>query len=174
MSEYIHLFWKSNLSQWTRSQFPMEGSTYNCAEQAMMAEKARLFGDDETLKRIMEEREPGEQKNLGREIKNFDQKTWDDAKFDIVKKINLFRFSHDKQAREDLLATGHKIIAEANPHDKIWGIGMGSKNPDAQCPSKWNGENLLGKVLMEVRDKWKFEVKLRILEEREPRERISL
>jgi len=130
----------------------MEDSIYNCAEQAMMAEKARMFGDTETLIKILDSDDPKEQKRLGREVKNFDEDKWNEERFEIVKKINIYRFSHDKEARKSLLETGHKIIAEASPYDKIWGIGMGPKHPDEQCPNKWRGQNLLGKVLMEVRD----------------------
>jgi len=46
-----HLFWKSVLGQWTRSPFVVDGLKYPTAEHWMMAEKARLFGDDESAKR---------------------------------------------------------------------------------------------------------------------------
>mgnify|MGYP006105085405 FL=1 len=41
---------------------------------------------------------------------------------------------------------------EASPVDTIWGIGMASDNVNIENPSKWEGENLLGYALMEVRD----------------------
>lgn len=36
--------------------------------------------------------------------------------------------------------------------DKKWGIGVAIDNPDCSDPSKWNGKNYLGRILMEVRD----------------------
>ena len=51
-----------------------------------------------------------------------------------------------------LLSTGNKIIVEASPYDKIWGIGLGKDDTDSINPEKWNGLNLLGFALMEVRD----------------------
>lgn len=52
-----------------------------------------------------------------------------------------------------LLGTKNRILVEASPRDRIWGIGMGKANPDAECPLKWRGTNLLGFALTEVRDR---------------------
>ena len=54
--------------------------------------------------------------------------------------------------KEFLLSTGDKILVEASPYDKIWGIGMKEGTPGIENPSNWKGENLLGFALMEVRD----------------------
>ena len=57
------------------------------------------------------------------------------------------------ELKAKLLATGEKILVEASPYDKIWGIGFNKSNALVN-KSKW-GQNLLGKVLMEVRNKLK-------------------
>lgn len=49
--------------------------------------------------------------------------------------------------------TKHRILVEASPRDRIWGIGMGKANTDAENPMKWRGRNLLGFALTEVRDR---------------------
>ena len=58
-------------SQWYDCWFEVEGVQYHTTEQYMMATKARLFGDDEVLKEIMEAPTPFDYKKLGRKILGF-------------------------------------------------------------------------------------------------------
>ena len=44
------------------------------------------------------------------------------------------------------------MLAEASPHDMKWGIGLSADDPRARRRHSWPGRNLLGEVLMEVRD----------------------
>lgn len=140
------------LSQWWPCSFQIDGVEYNCAEQFMMAEKARMFNDEEMLAKIMEASHPKEMKGYGRAVKNFDQNRWDSRCYDIVKQGNLAKFSQNPELLEFLKNTRRRILVEASPRDRIWGIGMGKSNPDALCPLKWKGTNLLGFALTEVRD----------------------
>lgn len=143
---------ESCLSQWWPCRFQVEGVSYCCAEQFMMAEKARMFGDEEMLAKIMESSYPKEMKAYGRAVKNFDKECWDFRCYDIVKQGNLAKFSQNPELLEFLKGTRRRILVEASPRDRIWGIGMGKSNPDALCPLKWRGTNLLGFALTEVRD----------------------
>lgn len=140
------------LSQWWMADFKVDGKSYCCMEQYMMAEKARLFGDKETLEKIMEATVQGKIKALGREVKNFDQTAWDRCKYTIVLTGNFQKFLQNPELKDFLLRTGDKILVEASPRDRIWGIGMGKANENAQNPAAWRGKNLLGFALMEVRD----------------------
>lgn len=142
---------QSCLSQWWMADFIVDGVTYSCAEQYMMAEKARLFQDEEMLKEIMAAKTPKEMKAYGRAVRNFDQSVWGSRCYDIVKAANRAKFSQNPAMLEFLLRTG-RILVEASPRDRIWGIGMGKNNPDAEHPAKWRGKNLLGFALTEVRD----------------------
>ena len=65
---------------------------------------------------------------------------------------NLLKFSQNQNFKDFLLSTGDKILVEASPYDRIWGIGMLETDNRAENPLLWNGENLLGFALMEVRD----------------------
>ena len=144
---------KGCLSQWQKCKFIVDGVSYNCAEQYMMAEKARIFGDEETRQRIMKEDSPDEIKQLGREVKGFDSDVWDQHKFDVVVKGNLAKFGQNETLLKFLLGTGSAILVEASPYDRVWGIGMKEDNKDATDAEKWFGINLLGFALMVVRDK---------------------
>jgi ribA/ribD-fused uncharacterized protein len=161
-TEYL-LFWghkpsvdgsitKSCFSQWWESPFIVEGRTYPTAEHWMMAGKAQLFGDYDILEEIFKTESPAKAKALGRHVRNFDHGVWSEKCGEIVVQGNFYKFSQHPQLKHFLLATGHKIIVEASPVDRIWGIGLAQDSPNATQPHNWKGENLLGFALMEVRD----------------------
>ena len=139
-------------SQWFRSPFIIEGIRYETAEQYMMAKKALLAGDLRGYTLIMNEPDPAKCKQLGRQVKGLDTSAWDRWKEEVVYHANLAKFSQNEHARQALLCTGDKILAEASPYDTIWGIGMEASDPNSTNPAKWKGKNLLGKALMRVRD----------------------
>ena len=143
---------KSCLSQWYMCSFVVDNVSYNCAEQFMMAEKARIFGDDDTWQQIMASYDPMTIKKLGRKVRNFNAYVWKKNCQEVVKRGNLAKFSQNQKLLEYLLGTGDKILVEASPKDTIWGIGLADDASEASNPRLWQGENLLGFALMEVRD----------------------
>ncbi|MBD3918432.1 NADAR family protein [Paenibacillus sp. PR3] len=143
---------KSCFSQWWNSPFEVEGVRYSCTEQYMMAEKARLFKDNEVMKAILKSSNPKEMKALGRAVRNFNSDVWDRQCYEIVKRGNLAKFSQNPSLRDYLISTRRAILVEASPYDRIWGIGMGEADPNANNPMKWKGSNLLGFALTEIRD----------------------
>lgn len=146
---------KTCFSQWWKAAFTKGDDTYKTAEHFMMAEKARLFQSLEIRDEIIACEHPAEAKKLGRKVKNFDSKTWDECKYDIVKEANLLKFSQHADLRIFLVNTNDRVLVEASPVDAIWGIGLAKGDPDVQNPNLWKGENLLGFALMEVRDELK-------------------
>jgi len=145
------LFWGSWPSQWHPARFVVDGVEYNCCEQFMMAEKARVFGDTDARARILASRDPSDQKMLGRTVRDFDKSVWGGVCRGIVYSGNLARFGQDEAMRRTLLATADRTIVEASPTDRIWGIGLAQHDPRAQDPSQWRGSNWLGVALMQVR-----------------------
>lgn len=145
-------FYGGIYSQFFPCIFSEDGIQYNCAEQYMMAKKALLFNDMDSYNEILSLASPHKIKALGRRVKNFDQKIWDEYKEDIVFKGNLLKFSQNQELCKELLATKNKEIVEASPTDIIWGIGLAETDPDIYDKSKWQGTNLLGKAIMKVRD----------------------
>ena len=116
-----------------------------------MACKAELFGDAEMKAAIMATDSPRKQKSLGQKVSNFSDTVWKKKRFRIVFEGNMAKFSQNPILREELLRTAHKMLVEASPYDRIWGIGLSPQDADALKPSKWRGENLLGQILMQVR-----------------------
>jgi ribA/ribD-fused uncharacterized protein len=142
---------KSCLSQWWPARFAVDGISYRSAEHYMMAQKARLFGDADTAEQIRQAPHPGTAKRLGRQVRAFDQQLWAERRFAIVAAGNLAKFGQNSDLHEFLLATTGKVLVEAAPNDRIWGIGLAADDERAASPAHWHGLNLLGCALMEVR-----------------------
>jgi ribA/ribD-fused uncharacterized protein len=152
MAPTIHLFYRGPFSQFHASRFTVDGNAYVCAEQYMHEQKARLFGDDAMADRILKSDSPHEHKLMGGRVSGFEQDTWDAEKVAIVTRGSQAKFSQNAGLRRRLLDTGEAILAEANPKDYIWGIGLAEDDPAALDPDKWQGLNLLGQILARVRD----------------------
>ncbi|SHK08491.1 hypothetical protein SAMN02745181_3219 [Rubritalea squalenifaciens DSM 18772] len=142
---------KACFSQWWFAPFDIEDTLYPTAEHYMMATKARLFGDEAMLAKILTSSHPKQAKDFGRQISNFDESLWLQHRYRIVYEANLAKFSQHSKLREFILNTGNRILVEASPVDKIWGIGLAADDTNAEHPAKWKGLNLLGFALMDVR-----------------------
>jgi ribA/ribD-fused uncharacterized protein len=140
-------------SQWWSAPFDVAGVRYPTAEHWMMAGKARLFGDEETLSLILAAPTPAAAKALGRTVRNFSDDRWARARFDLVTEGNVHKFGSDPSLREHLLATCDQILVEASPTDTIWGIGLRASDAAAADPRSWRGSNLLGFALVEARSR---------------------
>ncbi|MET7681591.1 NADAR family protein [Streptomyces sp. NPDC005423] len=139
------------LSQWWPSPFTVDGVVYATAEHWMMAGKARLFGDAEAEARVLASGHPSEAKKAGRLVRGFDEETWVRERLGIVVEGSVHKFAADPALREFLLGTGDRVLVEASPVDRIWGIGLAAADEAAGDPERWRGPNLLGFALMEAR-----------------------
>jgi ribA/ribD-fused uncharacterized protein len=152
-------FWKEPvlapgcLSQWWPAPFVVDGVTYRTAEHWMMAEKARLFADAATLEQVVQAPTPAAAKSLGRAVRGFSEDRWAAARYDIVVAGNLAKFSQNDELRVYIVATRPRVLVEASPLDRVWGIGLAGEDERAMAPSRWRGANLLGFALMEVRER---------------------
>ena len=166
--EFVH-FWghrprkdgvvsQSCFSQWFESPFEVDGIRYPTAEHFMMASKARLFNDAGSVRQILEAPDPGAAKALGRHIQGFVEETWLQHRFPIVCSASLAKFRSHPELRAFLAATGEKVLVEASPSDRIWGIGLPADSPAANNPNQWKGLNLLGFALMNARESLQGEV----------------
>ena len=139
-------------SQWFELPFVVDGIAYQTAEHWMMANKALLFNDLKSQQKIINAKSPGEAKELGRWVLGFDEQIWAASRFDIVVKGNIHKFNQHPQFADFLINTKDRVLVEASPIDKIWGIGLAENTEQIDNPYFWNGINLLGFALMEVRD----------------------
>lgn len=143
---------KSCFGQWWNCSFKVDGVDYRSAEQYMMAEKAKLFGDSEARDKILQSKHPKQAKELGRMVLGFQDDVWTEKRSEIVVDGNRAKFLQNEDLKEFLIQTRNRILVEASPVDKIWGIGLAEDDLNIENPLKWKGLNLLGFALMEVRD----------------------
>ncbi len=139
------------LSQWWPAPFTVGGVRYATAEHWMMAGKARLFGDEEALARILAAGHPRQAKSLGRQVRGFDEPEWARHRWELVVAGNVAKFGQHPALRSWLLGTGNRVLVEASPLDRVWGIGLSADDERAADPARWRGLNLLGFALMEAR-----------------------
>lgn len=142
----------SCFSQWYAADFVIDGQHYPTAEHWMMAAKAELFDDAEVRARILTAANPGAAKALGRQVRGFDEQRWIAHRFAIVVRGNRAKFSQHPALAEFLARTGHKVLVEASPVDRVWGVGLARDDARATDPQQWPGLNLLGFALMQVRE----------------------
>lgn len=141
------------LSQWWPAPFTVSGLTYPSAEHFMMAGKARLFGDEAIVSRILDAPSPATAKSLGRAIPAYNDELWAANRYGIVVDGNMAKFSQNPDLLAYLLGTAGSILVEASPTDRVWGIGLPANDGRARQPSHWRGLNLLGFALMDVRER---------------------
>ena len=117
-----------------------------------MAMKAKMINDDEIFQKIIQTDDPEIAKGLGRQVKGFDFTIWEKYRMAIVFNGNIAKFSQNEQLKHFLLSTGKKVIVESSFDDDIWGIGLSEEDAMKVTPTEWKGTNLLGYILMAVRD----------------------
>ena len=92
------------------------------------------------------ETDPRKIKNLGREIK--DTEPWLAQRVTILKDINTIKYQREDM-KAKLLATGTKPIWECSG-DGYWGVGVHLLSKKVNN-TRWNGQNVFGQMLMEIR-----------------------
>lgn len=139
------------LSQWWPSPFSIDDTDFPTAIHFMMACKARMFGDENAVDRILSTAAPKVAFTVGRQVKGFDREVWESKREQIVMEGNVAKFSQDPELSDYLLETGDNVLIFANPTDKIWGTGVDALDLRSRYPERWRGLNLLGFLLMELR-----------------------
>jgi len=127
------------LSQWWVAPSSVDGVTYATAEHFMMACKARLFEDEVMASRIVQTSSPRDAKALGRAVKGFDEEVWVAGRYRIVVEGDMAKFAQNPALLAYLAGTSGRVLVEASPTDRIWGIGLAADDARAVRPSQWRG-----------------------------------
>jgi ribA/ribD-fused uncharacterized protein len=133
----------------------MEGEKFPSVEHYYQAMKAKEFDDKEVYEKVVKTKTGKAVKAVGKKVKNFAKELWDSKKDDIMRRAVRAKFVQHPELRKQLLETGDRKIGKADPRNLYWGIGTSMESEKSKHPSKWRGQNKLGKILMELRDEFK-------------------
>ena len=155
-STHLFFYGARPFNNWVRTerqiQEPSMRLSFDSSEQYFMWMKAITFNDLETAARIIAEKDPRAAKELGQQVKGYNEEAWARVREDAMIRACYLKFSQNPDFGKALLATGDRIIVEASPIDTIWGVGLAEKDPLILDERNWKGLNLLGKSLMKVRE----------------------
>lgn len=135
-------------SQWSSHQVTYDNQTFNCVEQAMIVKKAEYFGDYQAAADISQITKPIDMKV---KIKGLDKAVWKAIQFELLVDINLAKFNQHPTIQKTLLDTGNAVLVGACTYDTNLGIGTHETRAATLTVDQWEGDNVLGFVLMEVR-----------------------
>jgi N-glycosidase YbiA len=127
------------MSNFYRSKLTIYGRTWATVEHAYQAQKCL---DDKEYNEIHEAKTPRIARNLGQQVKM--RKDWDSVKYSVMEECVRAKFTQDEFIRKELLATGDEELIEDSPVDSYWGCGADGR-----------GQNMLGKILMKIREELK-------------------
>lgn len=149
------LFLRGPFSNFVTSDIKYRGQSFATTEQAFMYAKAVEFNDEGTATKLLDPTlEPWAAKVLGREVKGYSDHVWDKVRYTRMLEVNREKYKIPRY-RQLLLGTGDKLLVECNPRDVVWGIGLAEDDSRCLNESEWKGQNLLGKVLMQIRTELK-------------------
>lgn len=139
----------------TDNSDPNNVLTFCCTEQYLMYHKCLTFNDNcesnkALLNQIMGETSPYKIKKFGRQVKNYDDDVWNAIRYNVMLNGIRLKFNQNNVIKQKLIQTGNKVLYEASPTDKIWGIGFTANDAIGRDKTLF-GRNLLGKALMEIR-----------------------
>ena len=145
-------FWGSIFSNFHINSFKYENIWFPSSEHAFMWKKADYFQDDEAKDLILSTKLPRKAKDYGLKVKNFNEKKWTEVSYQFMVDVLVCKFGQNSSLKKTLLNTGSRSFVEGSPYDKIYGIGIHWEEDACYDQTKWKGQNLLGKALMEVRE----------------------
>lgn len=129
------------LSNFYQQSFEYDGLVYPNAEAAFQAQKCQ---DEEGKRKYTTQKNPVCAKQMGKKEPNLPA-DWDEISPKIMEKILRAKFSLP-ELKEKLLSTGSAHLEEENHwHDNRWG------NCTCKRCAEKEGQNLLGKLLMQIR-----------------------
>jgi ribA/ribD-fused uncharacterized protein len=135
-------------------ELEVNGTKYGSGQQALYAELAKAFNDEEGLQRIMSAESPDEINYSLEDVPgepDANRAKWTDTTKQLIYDINIAKFNQYPELAARLLETKNATLGAYIPDDTLIGIGISMDNVQSKNPVNWTGQNILGKALMEIR-----------------------
>lgn len=135
-----------------------ETFSYAHSEQWLAASLADLFGDTLIARRIRAPYvTPTHSRRLTRSVRDFSPAVWEAERAEVALVGSLAKFAANPALAAALVGTasgpaGPRTLVGASPRDREWGVGLSMDDPGVEDPEAWRGNNVLGEVLVRVRD----------------------
>ncbi|MEG0297245.1 MAG: NADAR domain-containing protein [Clostridium sp.] len=125
-------------SNFAEYEFSENGMKYKTSEHYFQSKK--FEGTDAELE-VINAKSPMKSAILGRDRTKPLRQDWEMIKDDVMRQAVLLKFSQNESIKTILLSTGNEDIVEKTTDDYYWG-----------CGTDGTGKNMLGKILVEVRE----------------------
>lgn len=125
-------------SNFSRHSVKLKGYTWPTSEHYYQSQK---FSGTKYESKVRKAKGPMEAANIGRDRKNPLRRDWESVKDNIMYEVLVEKFTQHEDLKETLLSTGDAVLVEDSPVDYYWG-----------CGKNGSGKNMLGKLLMRLRD----------------------
>jgi N-glycosidase YbiA len=129
------------MSNYYKARFYIYGRWWICVEAPYQAKKCVNPADFDAIHQATK---ANDARNLGQQVEM--RPDWNDIRVDVMYECCLAKFLQHKDLRDQLMATGEEELIEDSPYDSFWG-----------CGPKGDGKNMLGQVLMRIRNELKGE-----------------
>ena len=128
---------------------------YTSAEQYIMHQKCLLFGDFASAKEVLSTDDVARQQDIGRKASGYNGNIWNGIRQTVAIRGLFAKFSQNEELKKRLLETGDAWLVECARSDKVWACGRKLSDDRRLNTDSWNGMNILGFALMEVREQLK-------------------
>lgn len=145
--DYI-IFKNGIFSDYSRSEFIMNGICFCSSKTAYAYLKAKFFNDERIMYLSSVSTNPGSGRDFSKSVRGFNEEKWSTVRYKCLVYILKHKFTQNNNAMNELLNTENKNIYFLSKNKKLGIINF----VDGMNENEFIGENLLGKALVETRE----------------------
>jgi ribA/ribD-fused uncharacterized protein len=149
---YLSLSWPVDLEY--------NATVYQSVKQAIYAEIAKAFQDQTNLQKIMLAESPNGIEYRVEDIPGDPELNitrWNELMNRLLFDVNLLKFRQYPALAIRLLETKEAVLGAYLPNDNLLGIGISLDDIQSTIQANWTGQNIVGKVLMDIREQLRNE-----------------